>query len=121
MGLDDGCEGTGPCVSVRFEHRGDPYFVLGLEAEKQLRNGCRYIKELAMQGHYYKLMQAYDKLSESGVKIHSVKTDCFAIPAEREAKAREVLSFDQGIGSWRVSKTSDIIFRLRTYTEPNRA
>ena len=41
--------------------------------------------------------------------MYSVKTDCFTIPAECEAKARKVLSFDQGIGSWRVSKTSDII------------
>ena len=48
--------------------------------------------------------------------MYSVKTDCFTIPAESEAKAREVLSFDQGIGSWRVSKTSDIIFPFENLT-----
>ncbi len=42
--------------------------------------------------------------------MFSVKTDCFTIPTESEAKAREALSFDHGIGCWRVSKTSDTIF-----------
>ena len=67
-------------------------------------------RSLSVQGHDFKLMKAHDILAEAGVKMYSVKTDCFTIPAESEAKAREVLSFDQGIGSWRVSKTSDIIF-----------
>ena len=114
LGLDDDCDMIGSCTSVKFEHRGSPYFVLVLKTEKQLRNGFRYIKELLMQGHNFKLMQAYDILDKAGVKMYSVKTDCFTIPTESEAKAREVLSFDQGIGSWRVSKTSDIIFRMRT-------
>ena len=101
-----------PIVHAKFEHRGSPYFVLVLKAEKQLRNGFRYIKELLVQGHNFKLMQAYDSLDQAGVEIYSVKTDCFTVPAESEATARDVLSFGQGIGSWRVSKTSDIIFRL---------
>ena len=88
LGLDDGCDMLGPCVSVRFEHSGSPYFVLVLKAERQLRNGFRYIKELLMQGHNFKLMQAYDILNKAGVNMYSVKTDCFTIPAESEAKAR---------------------------------
>ena len=62
-----------------------------------------------MQGHNFKLMQSYDRLTNAGVKVFSVKTDCFTIPIDCETKAREVLAFDQGIGSWRVSKTEDII------------
>ena len=99
LGLDDDIETTGPVISYKFVHRGSPYFILVLKAEKQLRNGFRYVKELLMQGHNFKLMQAYDALTEAGVKMYSVKTDCFTIPAECEAKAREVLTFDQGIGS----------------------
>ena len=57
-------------------------------------------------------MQAYDRLGEAGVKVVSVKTDCFTIPAECEAKARELLTFDQGFGAWRVSKTEGILFRV---------
>ena len=52
-----------------------------LKAEKQLRNGFRYIKELLMQGHNFKLMQAYDIVEKAGVELYSVKTDCFTIPA----------------------------------------
>ena len=88
--------------------------MLVLKAEKQLRNGFRYIKELLLQGHNFKLMQAYDRLKEAGVKAYSVKTDCFTIPAECETKARGVLRFDDGIGSWRVSKTEGIIFPFET-------
>ncbi len=116
LGLDDDIDATGPVISYKFVHQGSPYFILVLKAEKQLRNGFRYVKELLMQGHNFKLMQAYDALTEAGVKMYSVKTDCFTILAECEAKAREVLTFDQGIGSWRVSKTEDIMFPYETLT-----
>ena len=63
LGLDDGVDMIGPIVHVKFEHRGSPYFVLVLKAERQLRNGFRYVKELLLQGHNFKLMQAYDRLA----------------------------------------------------------
>ena len=40
-------------------------------------------------------MQAYDALTTGGTQVFSVKTDCFVVKAEDEAKAREVLTFDQ--------------------------
>jgi len=111
LGLDDGLEGETTCTSCyKFENVGEPYFVLVLKAEKQLKNGFRFTKELLLQAHNYKLMQAYDRLVEANIKVVSVKTDCFTIPAEDEAKARELLIFEQGIGTWRVSKRSDILF-----------
>ncbi len=111
LGLDDGLDVPTECTSCfKYEHVGDPYYVLVFKAEKQLKNGFRYIKELLLQSHNFKLMQAYDRLDEAGVKVVSVKTDCFTIPAECEAKARELLTFDQGFGTWRVSKTEGIIF-----------
>jgi hypothetical protein len=110
LGLDDDCDMVGSIVSYKFVQKGCPYYVLVLKAEKRLRNGFRFIKELLLQEHNFKLMNAYDSLASAGVKMFSVKTDCFTIPVECETKAREVLAFDQGIGSWRVSKTEDIIF-----------
>ncbi len=64
-----------------------------------------------MQGRSHKLMRAYDLLTnpDIGVPVFSVKTDCFVVEAQDEAKARELLTFDKGIGSWRVSKTEDLI------------
>ena len=105
LGLDDGIEAVGQVVNYKFEQRGERYVVLVLKAEKRLRNGFRFIKELLLQGHNFKLMDAYDRLTDADVKIQLVKTDCFTIPSGCEAKARGLLAFDQGIGSWRVSKT----------------
>ena len=68
------------------------------------------IKKLILQGHNFKLMQAYDGLTEANIKVVSAKKDCFTIPSGDEPLARTRLSFEEGIGSWRVSKTDDIIF-----------
>ena len=110
LGLDDGIDNVKPVESWSFEQVGEPCYVLVMKAEKQLRNGFRYIKELLLQGHNHKLMQAYDLLDGAGVKVFSVKTDCFVVKAQDEAKTRELLTFEQGIGTWRVSKTDNIIF-----------
>ena len=59
-------------------------------------------------------MNAYDRLIEANINVVSVKTDCFTIPAKDEQLARQILTFDQGIGTWRVSKTKDIIFPFET-------
>lgn len=115
-GLDDGVEPCGDVVNIKFATQGEPYYVLVIKNERQLKNGFRYIKELLLQSHNFKLMQAYDALTEANVKITSVKTDCFTIPAECEQVARQLLSFDQGIGTWRVSKTEGIIFPFENLT-----
>ena len=81
-GLDDGIENTKPTESWKFEQVGEPYYVLVMKAEKQMRNGFRYIKELLLQGHNHILMQAYDLLTGAGVKVFSVKTDCFVVKAQ---------------------------------------
>ncbi len=60
-------------------------------------------------------MQAYDLLAGAGVQVFSVKTDCFVVKAQDEAKARELLTFDQGIGAWTVSKTEDLIFPFEEF------
>ena len=83
-----------------FVGRGALYYVLVIKAEKQLRNVFRRINKLLLQSHNFKLAQAYDALAEANVKATSVTTDCFTIPAKDDAKARELLTFDQGIGAW---------------------
>ena len=49
-------------------------------------------------------------LFRSNINIYSVKTDCFVIKSKDLEKAKALLNFDNGIGSWRISKTSDINF-----------
>ena len=82
-----------------------------------------------LQNHNFKLREAYDKLAGAGVTVHSVKTDCFTIKAEHADLAKQLLDFGQDsisknvtigdkkesrIGTWRVSKTKDIIFPFET-------
>ncbi len=115
LGLDDGVEEPTPCTRCfNFEQVGDPLFVLVLKAKKQLKNGVRYIKELWLQSHNFQFWEAYDKLTEAGVKVFSVKTDCFTIKAEDTDLAKQTLPFAQEIRSWRVSKTEDTIFPFDT-------
>ena len=103
LGLDDGLDSR-PIASFQVKECGKPLYVLVMKAECQLKNGFRYIKELLLQSHNFKLMQAFDKLAESNIAVHSVKTDCFTIRASDLSRAQHLLSFDSGIGSWRVSK-----------------
>ena len=57
LGLDDDCDMVGPVISYKFVQRGDPYFVLVLQAETRLRNGFRFIKELLLQEHNFQIMK----------------------------------------------------------------
>ena len=58
-----------PIVCWNFRQVGDPTYVLVMKAERQLRNGFRYIKELLLQGHNHKLMLAYDQLVGASIPI----------------------------------------------------
>jgi hypothetical protein len=53
---------------------------------------------------------SYKKLRKNGVDVFTVKTDAFVIRSSDIEKATEVLEFDNGIGTWRKSKDSNIIF-----------
>ena len=49
-------------------------------------------------------------LNENGVKVFTVKTDAFAIQKSNLEQASELLNWQEGIGSWRLNRDSDIIF-----------
>ena len=53
--------------------------------------------------------EAYYKLRNNGIDIHSVKTDAFVIDTSDVDKAKELLNFHNDIGGWRVSKSDDDI------------
>jgi len=117
LGLDDGIQNLTPIESVKFRCAGIPFYVLVLQAQAQLKNGFRYIKELVLQTHNSRMRKAYHLLKQEGIQVYSVKTDCFTIKAEDKNLAEYLLDFgavpvcptNGGMGCWRVSKTSDII------------
>jgi hypothetical protein len=107
LGLDDDTPSQGARETHLFKTSCDPLYVQVIKAEALLKNGFRYIKELLLQHHNRKLKQAWDTLTKNN-KVHSVKTDCFTIRASDLEGAQSLLQFDQGHGSWRVSKIDDI-------------
>ena len=56
------------------------------------------------------MFEAYQRMTENNIKVFSVKTDAFTINASDLVSCQKLLKFNQGIGNWRVSKTTDIIF-----------
>ena len=62
-----------------YESEAESYYVLNLKDKAQLQNGFRYMKELLLQYHNFKMYQDYYKLRSNGVKVYSVKTDTFVI------------------------------------------
>ena len=89
---------------------GRSLLILNLSAEASLTNGFRYIKELLMQHHNLYLNSSYKLLTDSGVDVYTVKTGAFTIRQSQLESARELLNWEQGIGSWRLNRTDDIKF-----------
>ena len=48
------------------------YYVLNVSDTSELRNGFRYIKELLLQHHNYKMQHDYQKLIDNDIKVLSV-------------------------------------------------
>ncbi|MEY3715084.1 MAG: hypothetical protein RJB59_887, partial [Actinomycetota bacterium] len=109
IGLDDDIDSK-PIHSIKFQSTKKPFYVLVIKHECQMHDGFRCIKELIMQMHNQKMMDAYDTLQNNNIQIHSVKTDCFTIKADDLEKTKSLLDFNNGFGSWRLSKTEDIIY-----------
>ena len=56
----------------------------------------------------------YEKLNNN-IDVYSVKTDAFTIKQSDVEKAKEVISFYDDIGGWRVSKTDNIVLPKDDY------
>jgi hypothetical protein len=65
------------------------YYTLTVSDKKELNNGFRYIHELVLQRHNFKMYQDYQKLISKKVKVHSVKTDAFIIDKNDIQKAKK--------------------------------
>ncbi|MFM7981909.1 MAG: hypothetical protein ACKPKO_21575, partial [Candidatus Fonsibacter sp.] len=91
---------------------GKSLFILNLSAEASLTNGFRYIKELLMQHHNFYLKKSWELLTDNGVDVYTVKTDAFTIRQTQVETAKELLNWEDGIGSWRLNRTDDIKFPM---------
>jgi thymidine kinase len=84
------------------------FYVLNISEEKELVSGFKYIKELLIQDHNFKMYKDYNTLRDNNINVYSIKTDAFTIKREDLQKAKELLAFG-GIGKWRVDKYGDDI------------
>ena len=116
---DDDERGDDVVYSCENVPTGNALYSLNISAECSLTNGFRYIKELLMQHHNFYLNKCYKVLKQNGIDAHTVKTDSFTIPKTCLEQASELLNFDNGIGSWRMSRDTDIKFpkSMIEYTE----
>ena len=95
------------------------YYVLNISDTSELRNGFKYIKELLLQHHNYKMQCDYQKLVDNDIKVLSVKSDAFVVQCSgfnkwSLRKTQEVLEFNDGIGGWRMAKSHDQIHHTGT-------
>ncbi|MFM7980849.1 MAG: hypothetical protein ACKPKO_16180, partial [Candidatus Fonsibacter sp.] len=75
-------------------------------------NGFGYTNELLMQRHNFSINHCWELLTNEGVNVHTTKTDGFTIQQSQLDCARELMNWEDGIGSWRLNKTEDIKFPM---------
>ena len=88
-------------------------------------NGFRYIKELLLQHHNFKMYDTYETLKANGVRVYSVKSDAFTIHSDDVDKVagytfckRHVggcLDVGSEIGQWKVEDNKAVIFSKDEY------
>ena len=80
------------CVTS-FKKVGNPYYVLNVSKQTTLQNGFRYIKELVLQHHNYKIYYDIQNLNKNNIKVYSVKTDALTIHKNDIEKVKTLLHF----------------------------
>ena len=80
------------------------YYLLTVSDTAVLKNGFKFMKELLLQNHNFKMLMDYMKLRANKVEVFSVKTDAFAIKAQDLETAKTILNFGDDKGDWRHSK-----------------
>ena len=64
---------------------------MNLKDKAELRNGYRYIKELLLQHHNFRVSKDFHKLILNNTNVYSVKTDAFVIDECNLEKAKNIL------------------------------
>ena len=107
--LDAGTSNTHSTnLKTEIRQEGQTYYVLNIKQQTTLINGFRYIKELILQHHNYKMFQDAKTLIKNNINIYSVKTDAFTILDSDVDKVQALIIFSSERGGWRLSKTEKI-------------
>ena len=94
--------------SIEEKETQTKYYTLTVGDKKEMTNGFRYIKELVLQRHNFKMYQDYLKFTNSDVKVYSVKTDAFIIDKKDVKKAKKLINFSKDVGGWRTENNKQV-------------
>ncbi len=61
------------------------------------KKGLRYVDELLLQHHNFKLSSDYESLVARGIEVFSVRTDAFEIKPLNLGNAKECMTFHHDI------------------------
>ena len=108
--LNEGIDGMEKTWVTTIKKVGNPYYVLNVSKQTTLQNGFRYIKELVLQHHNYKIHYDIQNLNKNNIKVYSVKTDALTIHKNDIEKVKTLLHFSINRGGWRIPKEDKIKF-----------
>jgi hypothetical protein len=104
--LDAGLDIESECTEWISDEK--VYYILNLSDTATLKNGFRYIKELLLQFHNFKMYTDHKILRDNNIDVFSVKTDAMTIKSEDYTLATSLLKMSNEIGGWRLSKHTNI-------------
>ena len=109
--IDDYDMGTdNPPLTQVWKEDEKKYYILNISDKAYLKNGFRYIKELLLQYHNFKMFNDFTTLKNNDINVFTVKSDALTIRKHDLDKAMDLIHFSSDIGGWRFSKTEDIKF-----------
>ena len=83
-------------------------FIQNLSAEASPTNNFRYIKVLVFKHHNSTSTPREGLLAKTGSDVDTVKTDALRLKQTQVETVQKLLSWEDGVGSWRLNKTEDV-------------
>ena len=111
--IDDYDMGTdNPPLTQVWKEDEKKYYILNISDKAYLKNGFRYIKELLLQCHNFKMFNDFTTLKNNDINVFTVKSDALTIRKQDLDKAMDLIHFSSDIGGLRVSKIEEINFPM---------
>jgi len=92
--IDDHDVGTdNPPLNRVLKESDKKYYVLNVSDKACLKNGFRYMKELLLQFHNFKMFTDHNILKNNNINVITVKSDAFTINKHDLDKAKSLINF----------------------------
>ena len=78
-----------------------------------------YAKEVLLQSHNSRMYMNHQILTNRNTNVYYVKTDAFTVVAKQIWSVKSLVTFDNGIGSWRLQHIEYIAYPNHKFTQMN--